>query len=377
MRALLSSLAVSLTLLACGAAEKPTAAAAQAPKGEVWLSSQQVDQAHLKLAPAAVRPLARELVTGGKMAFDDLLVSHVFSPVTGRVSQIYAHLGEKVTKGQPLALVDSPDLGSAYSDLLKAQADLVAAQHDIQRQRDLLAAHAASQSQVEQSEDSYRKAEAEMERARLKVKLLHASQSDIVSQQYLLRSPIEGEVIARNMNPGIEIQGMLSGASIANELFTIGDLSRVWMLADIYERDLGAVHPGAKVAITTVAYPGETFQGSVDYVSDVLDPQTRTAHLRCTIENPDRKLKPEMYVTASVALGQRDALAVPRDAVLQMGDRSIVFVQVGTTETGLRRFAPRPVTTGIEQQDWIEILHGLQAGDSVVTEGAILLSSQV
>ncbi|MHB1843465.1 MAG: efflux RND transporter periplasmic adaptor subunit [Deltaproteobacteria bacterium] len=367
----------ALCLLACGPSAQVAPQAPNAPRGEVWLSAKQVEEAHIKLAPAAIRPLARELVTGGKIAFDDLLVTHIFSPVTGRVVKIDAHLGEKVKKGQALALVDSPDLGSAYSDLLKAQADLIAAQHDIQRQRELLAAHATAQSQVEQSEDNYRKSEAEMERARLKIALLHASKSDIVSQQYLLRAPIDGEVIARNLNPGAEIQGMLSGANIANELFTVGDLSRVWMLADIYERDLGLVHPGAKVAIETVAYPGHVFSGSVDYVSDILDPQTRTAHLRCTIENGDRMLKPEMYVTATVALGQRDGLAVPRDAVLRLGDQSVVFVQVGTTETGLLRFAPRPVGTGVEQRDWIEILHGLEKGDQVVTEGAILLSGQV
>ncbi len=334
-------------------------------------------KAKIRVETTARRPLSETLITGGKIAFDDLLVSHVFSPVSGRVTRIDAELGQKVEKGQALALIDSPDLGSAYSDLVKAQADVIAANHDIKRQRDLLGAHAASEAAVEQSEDNQRKAQAELERAQLKIKLLHASQGDVVSQSYLLRSPIAGEVVARNINPGAEIQGMLSSANIANELFTVGDLGRVWMLADVYEADIGRVHPGDEVHIASIASPGTTFSGRVDFVSDVLDPTTRTAHLRVTVENPDKKLKPEMYVTATVSLGERPALAVPRTAVLRLGDESIVFVQIGKTETGLLEFAPRPVTTGAEEDGWIEILGGLKAGEPIVTEGGILLSSQV
>ncbi len=365
-----------LLLSAC---EHPaeTAAGPVAPKGEVWLSTDQVQRAQIRVEVAERKPIAQTLVTGGKIVFDDLLVSHVFSPVSGRVTKIQAQLGEKVAKNQPLALIDSPDLGSAYSDVMKANADLVAAEHDVKRQRDLALAHAASEAVVEQSEDNYRKAQAEMERAKLKIKLLHASHDDIVSQQFLLRSPIDGEVIARNLNPGTEIQGMLSSANIANELFTIGDLSRVWMLADVYEIDIGKVRAGDPVAINSIAYPGNVFNGKVDYVSDVLDPATRTAHLRVTVENPDKKLKPEMYVTATVTLGSQPAIALPRTAVLRLGDQSVVFVQSGKTETGLLKFRPQPVTTGKEGDDWIEVTHGLDSGQPVVTQGGILLSGQV
>jgi cobalt-zinc-cadmium efflux system membrane fusion protein len=183
--------------------------------------------------------------------------------------------------------------------------------------------------------------------------------------------------VGRNLNPGTEIQGMLSSANIANELFTIGDMGEVWMLADIYEIDLGKVHKGDKVDISAVAYPGETFPGTIDFVSDVLDPVTRTARLRCTVLNPDKKLKPEMYVTAGVTLGSRPGIAIPRGAVLRLGEQSIVFVQTGKSETGVLHFSPRPVTTGSEEDGWIEVTHGLEAGEPVVTEGGILLSSQV
>lgn len=345
------------------------------PKGEVWLTDAQVSQAQIKVAAVERQPFGERVVTGGRVAFDDLRVSHIYSPVTGRVSKIFVDFGKTVKKGDPLAAIDSPDLASAYSDLLKANADLTAAQHDVGRQRDLAQAHAAAQAQVEQSEDNFLKAQAEMQRAQLKTKLLHASGSEVVSQGYVLRSPIAGEVVARNVNPGIEVQGMLSGANVANELFTVGSIDKVWLLADLYESQLGKVKPGDQVDIATVSYP-DPFHGVVDYVSDVLDPATRTAHLRCSVDNADRRLKPEMFVTATVHLGERPAIAVPRSAVLKLADAYVVFVQAGKTEAGQLRFVVHPVKLGEDEGGLVEITDGLKVGDQLVTEGSILLSSQ-
>jgi cobalt-zinc-cadmium efflux system membrane fusion protein len=361
---------------ACGKAPPAPTSSGGAPHGETWLSKDQVTQMKLRVDPVEMHSLTERVVTGGRIAFDDMRVTHVYSPVTGRISKINADLGQIVKKGDPLAEIESPDLAQAYSDLLKANADLVAAQHDVKRQRELAEAHAAAQSQLEQSEDNYLKAQAEMERAKLKTQLLHAQNSDAVGQRFVLRAPIDGKVVGRNVNPGIEVQGMLSSANIANELFTIGAIDSVWLLADLYEAQIGKVKPGDKVDISTVAY-GDTFHGVVDYVSDVLDPTTRTARLRCSIENPDGKLKPEMFVTATAFHGERPAIAVPRTAVLKLSDQYVVFVQVGTTESGLLRFMVRPVKVGNDESGMVEILEGLKAGDSLVTEGAILLSSQV
>jgi cobalt-zinc-cadmium efflux system membrane fusion protein len=364
----------ALAALACGHSPAPTPSGG-APRGEIWLSQDQVRQAQIKIDDVAQRPFTERVVTGGRIAFDDLRVTHVFSPVTGRVSKIAADFGQKVHKGDALAEIESPDLASAYSDEAKAQADLTAAEHDVKRQRDLEAAGAAAQAQLEQSEDAYHKAQAEMERAELKTKLLHARTGGPVSQVYVLRSTLDGEVVGRSVNPGIEVQGMLSGANVANELFTIGSIDKVWLLADLYESQLGRVKSGDTVDITTVSYP-DVFRGTVDYVSDVLDPNTRTARLRASIDNADHKLKPEMFVTASVKLGQRQAIAIPRTAVLKLSDQYVVFVEVGRTDAGLLRFAVRPVKLGDDEGGYVEILQGLNPGEQLVTEGAILLSSQ-
>jgi membrane fusion protein, heavy metal efflux system len=342
----------------------------------VWLTPTQVSQAQIKVDPVVLQALSSKVITAGRIAFDDLRVSHVFSPVTGLVTEISVDYGQPVKKGQALATIDSPDLGQAYSDLLKAQADLTAAQHDVERERELASAHAASSAQLEQSEDAYGKAHAEMERAELKIKLLRTTKGDVVNQRYVLRAPIDGEVVGRNVNPGMEVQGVLAGAGTPLELFTVGSLDQVWMLADLYENDLSRVKNGDKVEIKTVSYP-ESFQGTVDYVSQTLDPVTRTAHLRCTVDNADRRLKPEMYVTAIVKVGNRPALAVPRSALLRLQDQWIVFIQAGHTEAGLLRFVPRPVKVGDDEGDLVEVTQGLEAGEQLVTQGAILLSSQV
>ena len=368
----------ALTLAGCGHRSSMSPPTEAVPKGEVWLTSDQMTAAKIKLDQAKQRPLTNRLITGGKIAFNDLFVSHIYSPVTGRVAQIYAELGQKVKKGDKLALIESPDLGSAYSDMLQGQADLTAAQHDIKRQRELFAAQAVSSAQLEQSEDNYRRASAEMERSRLKVKLLKASTSDIVTQQYVLRSPIDGEVVGRQINPGIEVQGMLSGANVANELFTVGSLSKVWMLGDIYEADLGLVKSGQPVEITTVAYLNQSFKGTIDYISSTLDAVTHVAHIRCTIENPDKKLKPEMFVTTTVGVGERVALAIPSSAVLRnFGNKTMVFARLKNSETGTQRFGIKPIDVTDSDNGWVEVVHGLEPGEEVVSDGAILLSGQL
>ena len=274
---------------------------------EVWLTPQQIQDAKVQIEPVALRTVGNQIVTSGKVAFDDLRVAHVFSPVTGRVSRILADPGARVKKGSPLVAIQSPDVGNAFADLDKGQADLIAAQHDFQRQKELYNAHAGSQKDFEAAQDTYGKAKAEMERARQKARLFRGGGADAVTQEFTLRAPIEGEVIARNINPGAEVLGQYSGGA-AVELFTIGELDQVWVFADVFEMDLARVHQGASVSLKAIAYPDETFSGKVDWIAGTLDPTTRTARVRCSIPNPHRELKPEMYATVSIAMPGSSAL---------------------------------------------------------------------
>jgi len=373
-------LALAPLALACTGCHKSQAAAeapgALPPSGEVWLSEAQVVDAKIEVKPVKEEDVDDTILTSGRVTLDDLRAGHVFSPVTGRVVKINAQLGQRVKKGDPLATIESPDIGNAVSDVHKAEADLIAAQHDYQRKKELFEQKAGSAADLEAAEDTYRKAKAELERARQKQALLRVGSVDAVTQTYTLPSPIDGEVLMRNINPGIEVQGQYSGGA-TQELFTIGELDRVWVLADLYEMDLARVHVGTPAVVSVVAYKDQSFRGQVDWVSGMLDPSTRTAKVRCTFDNPGRLLRPEMYATVQISVDQKKALAIPRNALLRLGEYKVVFIQVGK-EPGKVRFQRVPVEVDEgESSQWLEVKHGLEPGQSIVVNGAILLSQKL
>jgi cobalt-zinc-cadmium efflux system membrane fusion protein len=343
------------------------------PPSEVWITPQQSDEAKLTTVAVDMHEVSTLIVTSGKIAYDDLRVDHVFSPVTGRVTKITAQLGERVKKGDPLAVVESPDIGIASSDIAKADADLVAAEHDFARQKELQAIHAVATKDLEVAEDNYRKARAELDRARAKGRLLNTG--NVVGQGYVLRAHIDGEIVARAVNPGMEIQGQYAGSGPAAELFTVGEDGQVWVMADAFEVDMARVKAGEHVKVSTVAYPGKVFEGVVDWVAGALDPATRTAKVRCTIPNADHQLKPEMFATVSISVAGKQKLAVPRAAIRHLGEQTVVFVPVGTAPDGKLRFERRPVLVDEQEPgDFVPVTRGVDKGEQVVTSGSALLS---
>jgi cobalt-zinc-cadmium efflux system membrane fusion protein len=345
------------------------------PPGETWLTDAQIQGARVTIAAVQKRTLDLHLVTSGRVAFDEERVAHVFSPVSGRVTRVIAPFGRRVAKGDPLAVIESPDLGSARSDAIKAGADFIAAEHEVQRQKDLFDHHATAERDYEAAQDNATKAHAEVERADLRLKMLHATESGSATQEFILRSPIAGGVINRTATPGLEVQGMLSSANIAQELFTVGEIDRVWVWGDLYERDLGKVRRGQPVTIASVASPDHPVSGSIDFVGDALDKDTRTQRLRCAVANTDHFLKPEMYVTLSIQIERREALAVPRAAVIRSGDRQIVFVEDGKAPDARTKFKQRAIEPGEGDDGWVAVQSGLLDGERVVVSGSILMSA--
>jgi len=342
------------------------------PQGQVWLTPQQVKDAQLTVETVGVHTVGQAIVSAGKVTFDDLLVSHVFSPVTGRITRILAQPGQRVKKGAPLCAIASPDLGQAASDVAKAQAAQFQTEKDFKRSQDLYEANAVAQRDFEASQAAYLAAKAELERARRKLLLLKKTGGDEVTQEFTLVSQIDGEVIMRAANPGVEVQGMYSGGTPV-ELFTIGSLERVWILADVFEVDLARVRKGAAVSATLVSQPGRVFEGKVEWVSGALDPVSRTAKVRCSIDNKDLALKPEMYTSVRISVDEEKALAIPKSAPLRMGDQIFAFVEIGERD-GLVRFERRPIAVDLDKgTDWVAVAHGLDQGERVVTTGGILL----
>ena len=369
------ALALGLGSAACRQSEAAKGVANGLPRGQCSLTTAQAREAKLTVQPVAEQVVDDTILSSGVVTLEDTLTGHVFSPVTGRVVKIMAEYGARVKRGEALAVIESPDIGSAVSDVHKAEAGLVAAEHDSKRKRDLFEQKAASAADVEASEDAYRTAKAEIQRARQKQYLLHVGNVDAVTQTYTLTSPVDGEVLTRNINPGIEVQGQYSGGG--QELFTIGELDQVWVLGDIYEVDLARIHVGAAAEVTVVAQPGRIFRGKVDWISGMLDPGTRTAKIRCTFDNPDHRLRPLMYATVRVSVDERKALAIPSDALLHMGDYKLVFVQIGEAG-GELTFERVPVDVDErEGARWIEVRHGLELGQKVVVSGTAVLSQKL
>lgn len=341
------------------------------PADEAWISQAQMEAARIRVEEVTARDVEDAVEIGGRLAFDDQRVTHVFSPVAGRVSRVLARLGERVRKGSPLVAIVSPDVGSAVSDSMKAQADLAAAQAEYQRQRELFEARAGARRDLDAAESAYRKARAEHQRSLEKTRLLHQGTVDQVTQEFVLRSPIDGEIVARNVNPGMEVQGQYSGAQVSVELFTIGDLSRLWVLCDLYEMDLPRIREGDRVSIRVAAYPDRVFQGTVDWAGDILDPATHTAKARVVVPNPERLLKPEMYQMVTIAVPGKQVVVVPRSALVRLGDATVVFVESGQTPDGKLAFKRRRVVANEERAGGLVPVDGLAPGERVIVEGAI------
>jgi cobalt-zinc-cadmium efflux system membrane fusion protein len=358
-------------LLLGSAACKPQPTAALTPQnGVVKLPMEQVAALGLQVVPVGRSSAGAALQVGGRIGFADTRVSHIFSPVSGRVLRLDAKLGQQVQVGTALAQLESPDVGQASSDLAKARADLTAAQADQVRQKSLYSSGAAAQRDYEAAQDNFDRARAEFARAEKKEQLL-SRQGDKTHQQYVLRSQINGEVLARSVNLGVEVQGQYSGGN-ATELFTVADLSEVWVLSDVYEADLSRVQRGQSVQVAVEALPGQTFTGQVEWLADVLDPTSHTAKMRCTVPNPKGLLKPDMFATVSVATVAKKIVAVPRRSLLKLGDKYMVFVQQ-PADSGALQFVRRPVIIdeeGADDPEQVPVVHGLHEGELIAVQGA-------
>ena len=361
------AVAIALALAACGGA---SGARETQPDDEVWLSPQQMAKAAIRVAEAQAKPIAQAINVAGRIAFDDLHATHVFSPVTGRVTRVLAKPGDRVVKGAPLVAILSPDVGTAFSDTVKAQADLQASQLDYEREQRLLREDATSQRSFEAAQDAYRRATAEYERAKQRASLLRSGGAGSVTQEYILRSFINGEVIARSVSPGVEVAGQYSGGN-AIELFTVGDIKRVWVYADIQDVDAPKVHASDAVEIRVVAYPGRVFHGTIDLVASTVDPVLRTVRVRCSLANDGEELKPEMFATVSIVQPAQNVVAVPHDGVVAINEATYVYVESGMRPTAgscsSAGWSPRATSaTGS-----IPIVNGVAAGDRVVVEGSV------
>ena len=315
-------------------------------------------------------------VTTGVVQANAYRTTPVVSLVGGILRRVSAELGQFVSQGQVVAVVFSDELAMAQSRYLNALADLDEHHKHHARVIRLVEIGAASREELEQAITKLRTAESEVASQRQRLILLGLSEKRIeqlktpaqVSSEVSLAAPVSGNVISRTANPGEVIQA-------DKEVLRIADLSSVWVMGQVYEKDLGKVVVGSGASITSDAYPGRIFRGRVSYVDPTLDPVTRTAQARIELANPGHALKIGMFVNvAFAALGGAESttVVISKSAVQNVNNQQVVFVETATANS----YAMRPVKLGPEINGQYPVLEGLTVGERIVTDGSFLLRAE-
>ncbi|MGH9616290.1 MAG: efflux RND transporter periplasmic adaptor subunit [Acidobacteriaceae bacterium] len=290
-------------------------------------------------------------------------VVQVFPPLSGRIVRFSVLAGQSVQAGQPIAMLQSGDIAQARSDFQKAKIQVLLSDQALARGKLLLQHQVLAKADYEQLVATDEAAHAEQERARQLIHELGFSENDN-SDEVPIRAPISGIVLDTGAAVG-EWQRSLDNAT---PLATIANLNRVWVVGDAYQSDLASIRVGRPVTVNFPAYSGLSLPGKIDNLSQSLDPTTLTAKVRVVLENPQLKLKPQMFANILVDRSSTQGFLVPSSAVIHENNFDSVFVQ---TPTG--KYEQVPVKVGEMQQQNVVVLSGLKDGDQVVTLGAALL----
>ena len=343
------------------------------PDAEITLTPDMVQRAGIKTVAAMKGSATTTLHLPGVVQPNAYKNVDVTSLVSGRVTQVKAELGQPVMLNEVLATVYSPELADAQTAFITAKANRDAHGLKLTRTQRLYAIGAASREELEQMTAQATEMDRMLETSRARLVLLGipedkaqrlATPADVVTT-FDVKAPIAGVVTKRTANPGLNID-------LSTALFTVTDLSTVWVVADLYERDFASVGVGSPVAITTTAYPGLELRGRVDYIDPQVQADTRTAKLRAEVPNAGNRLRFGMFVEVSIgARAARPVVMVPKNAVQTVGAKSVVYVS-----TAPGRFVPHEVTVGDTMGDHIAITSGVEAGDQVVTEGAFFVRAE-
>ena len=324
---------------------------------------------YLMIEPAQDRKIVA-IALSGRLAWDDDVTARVFPPVSGRIIEILANPSQRVVAGDVLARIRSPDFGLAQADARKSAADFTFAERVLKRARDLFAHRATAQKDVESAEADYARAVSEKERALATLSLYGGDGSPTdVNGIFSLKAPVAGVVVEKSVNPGQEVR---SDQISEKPLFVISDPLRLWLFLDVTEVDVGLLTSGQDVRVRVRSLPDTAFHGHVEIIGEGLDPATRTIKARCIVDNPDKRLRAEMYVSADIVATTASGVNIPTKAVFLKDNRHYIFI-----ETAAGQFERRVVTVGQESNGRSVVAEGLSADQRVVTEGALLLEAML
>lgn len=344
---------------------------------QVRLSPEAIERGRIEIGAISTQPFRQTLEATGRLTINEDATARVGTIVTGRVTRVLATVGDSVKKGQALIYIHSHELLDARANAAKAQAAvterekaLAYARAELDRADRLLAAKAVSKREQARAAANVTAATAELEQARAELArtsewlehltVPHDSHEDIV-----IYAPISGVVLKRNVTLGTVVNE-------ASDLMTVANLETLWAIAEAPQQQASLVRIGQPVEISISTFGDQRFTGRVVHIGETLNPETRTAQVRCLVNNPRGNLRPEMYATIIIASEKREeVMAAPSEAVIEMQGEQVVFVALGD---GL--FEKRPVQTGRQQNGMIEITGGLQPGARVVTRGGFFIKSE-
>jgi cobalt-zinc-cadmium efflux system membrane fusion protein len=369
--------AAALALSGC---PKPEAAHEAAPAevaepGVVKMALDVQRREGVRVEAVAMQPLTLALTATGAFQANADKEAHVSPRVAARVLKVYKTVGDRVRAGEPLALLESLEVGRAEAEYLESQARAELGRSTLQRQHELFKSDLTAKKELLAAENQQRVNEIDLERTRNQLRLFgftdarlaELARSRRIDPTMTLSAPIGGVVIAKHITLGETL-----APDAAEPAFLLSDNSALWVDATLYERDLARVHEGQAVQVSTPAYPGRTYPGRVSLISTVMDQVTRTAKARVVVANADGRLKPEMFANVRIETGTQQVLALPQRSVLREKEEVFVLVQ-----TDPETFKRRPVKLGAVSGGAVEVKEGLQAGEKVAVDGAFTLKSEL
>jgi cobalt-zinc-cadmium efflux system membrane fusion protein len=394
---------VAVLAVAAGAAVYASGSDKRSPKNTVGADTEVSSQskrparfvptaaqwASLGIEPCKQMAFRSEITTEGKISINEDRSTPIFPPYAGRVTRVMVKAGETVQQGQPLFYIEAADMVNAQNNFLaavgvlnKAKSAVTIAEIIEKQNRTLYQSKAGplrdyqtAQATLVQAQADQRNAEAGIEAARNNLSILGKTSEEItafqdsgkITSDTPIYAPLSGTVVQRKIGPGQYVSYITTGA--VDPVYVIGDLATVWIVAYVRETDAPKVRVGQRIEFTMLAFPNQTFNATIEHVSTSLDPSVRRLMVRASIDNADRKFKPEMFATVTLYSDDGEtSVAVPRESVIYESETARVWV-VRPDKT----LEVRQIKTGIIRAGMVQVVQGLQAGESVVTKGSLFV----
>lgn len=341
---------------------------------EVHLTQQQENSLGIKVETLTGGSASSTISRPASVQYNLDQIAKVGPRIEAKVVRVLKGLGDRIQKGEPIALMSSVELGKAKAEYIRLRARLKAEEARYKREKSLYEQEISSEAELLEAEANFMEAQAELNAAAEALRLYGLSQEDVRNIEagteqplsyFYLTSPIDGVIQERDISPGQTIRSNETPIHVAN-------LSNMWVMIDAYEQDIRYLNEGQKISLSVRSIPGQTFEGTTDWISYALEKETRTMPVRAIVENPDQKLRAGMFGTARISTGkERNVAMIPVDAVQTINGEKVVFVP--GKESG--SYKPVNVMLGRENEGYVEIASGLKPGDEAVIAGAFDLKS--